>query len=486
MSLIQINDLLKEIAVESQGVLPFLPVFTNHKEFQPGSLFVAVRGTTFDGHSVLGQLSNPAGIILEDKTKLPQNYKGPFVVVKSARQAVDIIFHALNQFPSQKLLCVGVTGTNGKTTTSHMIEFLLNQNGFPTGVIGTIDHHLKNKIWKTNLTTPGSKDFYERLFQFVGLGAKALSVEVSSHALDQDRMSSTEFDIAIFTNLTRDHLDYHGTYENYFAAKEKLFSVLLERSKKTNKFAIINTDDEYGSKIRVGKSAETITYGLKSGDLRATILGQSFAGQILEINYLNQKWNVKLPLVGEFNVLNFLATFGTALALKLDLNKVSEQFAAFQGVRGRMERVPSTQGKYAFVDYAHTPDALENALKTLGQLKNGKKIITVFGCGGDRDQGKRPLMGEIACRLSDQVILTSDNPRTEYPGQILEDIAKGCKSYQNFSMEIDRKKAIEMALSGAQKGDAVLVAGKGHEDYQIIGKTSHPFSDVEVIKNYLK
>lgn len=485
-----LNDLLKNIAIEEHGQIPLLPIYSNHKEFKSGSVFVAIRGTSFDGHTILGLLPNPFGLIVEDKAKLPASYTGPYVVVSSTRKALDILYHALNQFPSQKLLCVGVTGTNGKTTTTLMLEHLLNHNGYPTGVIGTIDHHFQDKVWKTSLTTPGSQEFYERLYAFVGLGAKALSVEVSSHALDQDRMSSTEFDIGIFTNLTRDHLDYHGTIEHYFASKEKLFSELLEKSKKKNKYAIINYDDEFGRKLKVGPTVEVIKYGLQNGDLRAKVISQKFSGQDIEVSYLNQKWKVSLPLVGEFNVLNFLATFGTALALKFNLQKVSEQFKNFKGVRGRMERVVSAhltaQNKYAFVDYAHTPDALENVLKTLNALKGSNKIITVFGCGGDRDKGKRPLMGEIACRLSDFVFITSDNPRTEYPGQILEDITSGCQAFSNYRTEVDRKIAIENALKVAQTGDAILVAGKGHEDYQVIGKTTHPFSDVKVIEEFVK
>lgn len=459
----------------------------DHRILEAGDIFVAIKGSTFDAHSILPEVvkKNPSAVVVQDSVQIPKDYKGEKVVVANTRQAMDQLCHAYFGSPSQKLFCVGVTGTNGKTTTSHLIEYALNKFQLGTGVIGTIDHHYQDKKWPTNLTTPGSLEFYSRLKDFVDLGAKALSVEVSSHALDQDRMSSCEFDVAVFTNLTRDHLDYHGTMENYFKAKEKFFNEVLKNSPKKNKYAVINQDDEYGRQIQIPKNVQKISYGSRNADLTYEVLEQSFAGQKLNITYHGKKYPASLLLSGNFNILNYLATLGVLLAKQIPLDKAIEIFTNFPGVRGRLEKVPNKKGLHVFVDYAHTPDALENVLKTLGDIKNNNRIITVFGCGGDRDKGKRPIMGEIACKMSDVAVATSDNPRTEDPLQILRDIEEGCRNLNNYEIEVDRKKAIEKALNLAKTGDAVLIAGKGHEDYQIIGKTKHHFDDVEVVKEFL-
>lgn len=464
----------------------------DHRILESGDIFVAVKGSTFDSHTVLNEVitKNPAAIVAQNSASVPKDFKGDLVIVSNTRIAMDQLCHAYFGFPSKNLFCVGVTGTNGKTTTSHLVEYGLNQFGFGTGVIGTIDHHFMQtaqKIikWQTALTTPGSLEFYSRLKDFVSLGAKALSVEVSSHALDQDRMSSCEFDVAIFTNLTRDHLDYHGTMEEYFKAKEKLFTEVLKNSPKNNKYAVINQDDTYGRQIQIPKNVQKISYGEKNADLTYEILEQNFSGQKLNINYKGRKYFSQIQLSGHFNILNYLATLGVLIAKQIPLSEAIEVFSRFPGVRGRLEKVATTKDIHAFVDYAHTPDALENVLKTLNEIKGNQKIITVFGCGGDRDKGKRPLMGDIACKLSDHAIVTSDNPRTESPDAIIQDILEGCKSHKNFEIEVDRKKAIEKALQIAKNGDAVLIAGKGHEDYQIIGTTKHHFDDVEIVKGYL-
>ena len=467
----------------------------DHRILEKGDIFVAIKGSTFDAHTILDDvlLKKPAAVIIQDKAFLPQiqakNIEG--IVVPNTRSAMDQLCHFYFGNPSQKLFCVGITGTNGKTTTSHLVEFALNKFGFGTGVIGTIDHHYRDSQsklhkWETNLTTPGSWEFYSRLKDFVGLGARALSVEVSSHALDQDRMSSCEFDVGVFTNLTRDHLDYHGSMENYFKAKEKLFLELLDCSSKKEKFAVVNVDDTYGKKIRIPKSVNRISFGSQNADLTYEILSQDFGGQSLNIIYQGRKYFSKIQLSGKFNILNYLATLGVMIAKKIPLSEAIEAFSGFPGVRGRLEKVLSQSSIHVFVDYAHTPDALENVLNALNEIKKNKKVITVFGCGGDRDKGKRPIMGEIACRLSDHAVVTSDNPRTESPDAIIKDILEGCQSFKNFEVVTDRKLAIEKALSLASPGDAVLIAGKGHEDYQIIGKEKHHFDDVEVAKSFLE
>lgn len=460
----------------------------DHRLLKEGDIFVAIKGSTFDSHGILSEVASqqPVALVVQDSSQIPKFYAGEKVVVPNTRAALDQLSHAYYDYPSQKLFCVGVTGTNGKTTTSHLVEYALNKFGLGTGVIGTIDHHYKDQKWNTSLTTPGSLEFYSRLKDFVDLGAQALSVEVSSHALDQDRMSSCEFDVGIFTNLTRDHLDYHGSMESYFNAKEKFFTEVLNHSSKKNKFAVINQDDEYGRQIQIPKSVQKISYGKRNADLTYEVLEQDFSGQKLNITYQGQKYFSQIQLSGHFNILNYLATLGVLIARKIPMADAIEAFTHFTGVRGRLEKVPTTQGIHVFVDYAHTPDALKNVLETLQNIKNNHRIITVFGCGGDRDKGKRPLMAEVACRLSDHVVITSDNPRTEDPHQIIKDIEVGCSGFANFESEVDRKKGIGKALSMAKPGDAVLIAGKGHEDYQIIGKTKHHFDDVEVAKEFLK
>lgn len=469
----------------------------DHRTLEAGDIFVAIKGSTFDAHTVLNEvvLKKPAAVVIQDSKTMPREFKGDVVVVANARAAMDQLCHAYFGFPSKKLFCVGVTGTNGKTTTAHLVEYALNKFGFGTGVIGTIDHHYavsstNVQKWNTNLTTPGSLEFYSRLKDFVDLGAKALSTEVSSHALDQDRMSACEFDVGIFTNLTRDHLDYHGTMENYFKAKENFFTEVLKNSPKHNKYAVINQDDPYGRQIQIPKNVQKISYGVKNADITYEVLEQSFAGQKLNITYQGRKYYSQIQLSGHFNILNYLATLGVLIAKQIPLSEAIEVFTSFSGVRGRLEKVHAEKDIHAFIDYAHTPDALENVLKTLNDIrndiKNDKKIITVFGCGGDRDKGKRPIMGGIACRMSDHVVITSDNPRTEDPLQIIKDIEVGCTGHKNYEIELDRKKAIEKALTFAKNGDAILIAGKGHEDYQIIGKTKHHFDDVEVVKELLK
>lgn len=490
------REILKNLSGQSKKVkiedLSLKNLISDHRKIKNGDLFVAIRGNTFDGHSVLSEVTkkNPLAIVLEDSSTLPQNYSGSIFEVVNSRRALDILANALTGFPTDKLFCVGITGTNGKTTTSHLVEYALDQKNIPTGVIGTIDHHFidtqkKRHVWPTSLTTPGSIEFYERLCQFLDLGAKALSVEVSSHALEQDRMSSCQFDGAIFTNLTQDHLDYHKTMEKYFLAKQKLFSDILKNSKKKNKFAVIYGDDPYGRKLVIPEGIRPLYFGTQNADITYQILEQSFGGQKILVQYGKQKYDGHVHLCGAFNVQNILAAAGVLIAQGESLQAALGIFEEFRGVRGRLEKIRTKSLKNVFVDYAHTPDALKNVLQTLRVLKNHNKIISVFGCGGDRDQAKRSLMGEIACQLSDHVILTSDNPRTEDPQKIIQDIVQGCHSFSNYEVVIDRKNAIFKALNLANDGDAILIAGKGHEDYQIIGTQKHHFDDAEVVREIL-
>ncbi len=466
----------------------------DHRNLEEGGVFVAIMGTSFDGHMVLGDVvsKKPVALVVQDESKVPDHFKGTVIKVSNTRDAMDKLSHAYWKQPSKKLFCVGITGTNGKTTTCHMIEFGLNYFGFPTGVVGTIDHHLqtptKTYRWDTQLTSPASFDFYSRLNDFNERGAKALAVEVSSHALDQRRMTACEFDVGVFTNLTRDHLDYHGSMEEYFRSKELLFTEALKNSPKKNKYAVVNFDDSYGRKLQIPDGIQLISYGSKGADISYELVSQSFEGQTLLVRYRNQEYPARIKLSGQFNVLNYLATLGVMVAKGVDIKEAIEAYQNFSGVRGRLQRVKplSAENPNVFVDYAHTPDALESVLKTLFEIKNSKKIITVFGCGGDRDKGKRPLMGAVACKYSDHVIITSDNPRTESPQKIIQDIEEGCAEMGNYETQSDRRLAIKMAIELARSGDAVLIAGKGHENYQIIGTTKYDFDDVKVAQEFFK
>lgn len=489
------SDLLSNAGSNKYSGLCF-----DSRKLKPQCIFVAVRGGTVDGHQFLSDAStkNAAVVVVEDKSKVPQGFKGEIVEVSNSREALNQLASHLCGEPSKKLFCVGVTGTNGKTTTSHVVEAILNQRGWPTGVIGTIDHHLQTGgqyyEWKTEMTTPDPISFQERLAEFVKLGARALAMEVSSHALHQSRVDEVPFDVALFTNLTRDHLDYHRDMDDYFAAKRKLFVELLARSEKRNKTAIVNGDDEYGLQLLGTPGVTTWSYGATDqADLYFKSIEAGFDGTRFQLRTPagTREFRVRMP--GLHNVYNAAAAIGSGLAAGASLEVCAAALESFVGVRGRLESVPNNKNLHVFVDYAHTDDAIRTILLSLGEtrreagLKN--KIITVFGCGGDRDKGKRPLMMKAAVAGSDLVVLTSDNPRTEDPEQILRDAAQGADPAamgKTVFEVVDRRKGIAKAIELASPGDVIVIAGKGHEDYQIIGTTRHPFSDVETVKELLK
>ena len=375
---------------------------------------------------------------------------------------------------------------------TYMIEAILNHAQVPTGVIGTVNHHLQAKVWPSEMTTPDPVFLQKRLREFRDEGARAVAMEVSSHALDQARVDSVPFNTVIFTNLTRDHLDYHKTMDQYFEAKQRLFTDLLWATTKRPCFAIINTDDKYGRRMRVADPAILWTYGAKNADIRYKIKRMDFALTSFEVTTPLGKGEVHLPMSGIHNVMNALAALGAGLSAGVPLDVCIQALNSFTGVPGRLQSVPNAQNLSVFVDYAHSPDALENVLMAItrvrANLKSSARIWTVFGCGGDRDKGKRPLMAEMALKYSDNVVITSDNPRTEEPQAIIQDIMAGVPSTarDKVTVMVDRKEAIHSALKTAQPGDVILIAGKGHEDYQIIGTTKFPFSDVQVAQEAMQ
>lgn len=492
------SDLLASVSSNTDKEKPEL-CFDSRK-LKPGCIFIAVRGGTVDGHKFLAEAAakKAAVVVVEDTVRIPDDFQGAVVQVANTREALNQLASRAAGEPSKQLFCVGVTGTNGKTTTSHVVEAILNGRGWATGVIGTIDHHLlaggQLHEWKTEMTTPDPLSFQQRLADFVSLGAKALAMEVSSHALHQSRVDEVPFDVALFTNLTRDHLDYHQDMDQYFNAKKKLFSGLLARSEKSSKTAIVNGDDEYGRRLLDTPGVTTWTYGATDrADLSFQSLDAGFGGTRFRLRTPAGEKEFLVRMPGLHNVYNAAAAIGAGIAAGASLETCAQALSSFSGVRGRLESVPNDKGLHVFVDYAHTDDAIRTILHYLGairreaKLKN--KIITVFGCGGDRDKGKRPLMMKAAAAGSDLVVLTSDNPRTENPDVILRDAATGADASEigrTIFQEVDRKKGIAKALELASPGDVIVIAGKGHEDYQIIGTTRYSFSDVEVVKEILK
>ena len=386
--------------------------------------------------------------------------------------------------PSKDLFVAGITGTNGKTTTTYLMESIVAEAGRQAGVIGTISYRYGGRTFPALNTTPGAVEIHSLLDDMHTAGTEFVAMEVSSHALDQKRVEGVEFDMGIFTNLTHDHLDYHGTFEKYAEAKKLLFSHYLKESSKERKWAIINKDDPAFAGFVPDESIETLYYST-TNETNA-FLGQgreSIEGLSLEICVMGEEMSITSPLVGRFNASNILAAFLFGFGAGFPPEVVKKGIESLSGVPGRLERVVNGRGIPVFIDYAHTPDALEKVLELLGRLKKGR-LIVVFGCGGDRDNMKRPVMGKIASHLADYSIVTSDNPRSEQPGKIIGDITAGFNG-GSFTVIEDRKEAIFRAIEMARENDVVLIAGKGHEDYQIIGDRKVHFSDREVAEESL-
>jgi len=451
------------------------------RKVKPGYLFVAIKGFKQDGHDYIQQaLENGAvAVIAEKKIILPPNIA--WAVVNNSRQALALLGARFYGNPSNYIKVIGVTGTNGKTTTTNLIAAVLEKAGHKTGLVGTINNRIGDKKLLGSHTTPESTDLQELLHKMVEEKVSACVMEVSSHALVLHRVDGCEFDLAVFTNLTQDHLDFHKDMQEYLKAKEILFRKLTEPGIKKPKYAVINADDPYAeSFIKAASGVEVLTYGINSdADVRAVDVRVSARG----VSYTaTGKWGrcpLELKLTGLFNVYNSLAALTSCTAMGIPVEVIKQALESTPGVPGRFELVDAGQDFTVVVDYAHTPDGLENVLKTARDITAGR-LFTVFGCGGDRDRTKRPLMGRVAAKYSDYTIITSDNPRTEDPLAIISEIQKGVESIackDKYTVEPDRRRAIQLAVTMAQKGDLVLIAGKGHEDYQIIGEQKYPFDD---------
>jgi UDP-N-acetylmuramoyl-L-alanyl-D-glutamate--2,6-diaminopimelate ligase len=453
---------------------------------QRNTLFVALRGEKADGHAFIDQaIEKGATVIVAEREA--QQTPATWIQVENTRSALADLASTFYERPTRRLKMAAVTGTNGKTTTTFLIKHVCEKAGMRCGLIGTVRYEIADRVLPAVRTTPEALEVQELLAQMVDAGCKAAAMEVSSHALAQERTRGLEWDVAVFTNLTQDHLDFHGTMENYFESKLKLFTDLAKQQTKKKAVAIVNIDDRYGKRLieRLEKDFPVITYGMGvSADFRASNYRPEFAGTSYQLDARGKSYLVRVPLIGRFNVANSLAAIAAANAMGISVRDAILSLAKSPQVPGRLEAVPAKRQFQVFVDYAHTPDALLNVLKTLREL-SPRKLIVVFGCGGDRDRQKRPLMARAADENADFSIITSDNPRKEDPDAIIAEVEKGFRS-DRYEKITDRTKAITRAISLAQPRDIVLIAGKGHETYQEFADHTIPFDDIQVARRALE
>ena len=464
----------------------------------PGECFVAVAGFKQDGRRfITDALARGAALVVAEGADPLAGQPTPRVLVPVAREALARLADAYWGHPSRALTLVGVTGTNGKTTTSFLVEALLRAAGPRTGLIGTIQYRVGDQAVEASQTTPEAVELQSLLARMRDGGITGAAMEVSSHALALSRVAGTEFDVAVFTNLTQDHLDFHGTLEEYARAKRRLFEALAAGTK-PRRAAVVNADDPAGAGMVRDLGLSTLRFGLRFGlrsgrasEIWPRAYTSGIDGTHMEVETPRGALTITSPLVGEHNVMNLLAAVGVGIALDIPLPTIGTALAAVAAVPGRFEQVEAGQPFLVVVDYAHTPDALERVLTTARKLvPSGGRLGAVFGCGGDRDRGKRPIMGEIAARLADRVWVTSDNPRTESPEAIVEEVLVGVVRVsggagRHVAMP-DRQEAIHDALGWAREGDVVVIAGKGHETYQVVGSTVLPFDDRAVARAFLE
>jgi len=458
------------------------------RRVEPGACFVAVPGFKQDGRRFIPDAIRRGAAVVVTEGEPVADLPVAQVLVPSVRVSLARLAGAFYGHPSTQLTLVGITGTNGKTTTSYLVEALLRARGLGTGVIGTIQYVLGDETRPASQTTPEALDLQSMLAHMRDRGVRGVAMEVSSHALALARADGIAFDVAVFTNLTQDHLDFHGTLESYRLAKRRLFELLAESPKPT-RTAVVNSDDPAGMSMVAGLDVDVLTFGLGAG-ARVTAVAHesSLDGIRMTVETPHGRVTLTSPLIGEHNVMNLLGAVGTGLGLGLEPPAIAQALGAVGTGPGRVEQVRAGQPFLVVVDYAHTPDALERVLTTARKLTR-RRLAVVFGCGGDRDRTKRPIMGEIAARVCDLVWVTSDNPRSERPEAIIDEIVVGVRragtSPDRFATEPDRARAIRAVLGWAEAGDTVVIAGKGHETYQIVGADVLPFDDREVARRIL-
>jgi UDP-N-acetylmuramoyl-L-alanyl-D-glutamate--2,6-diaminopimelate ligase len=487
---VKIETLLREIqpsAVVGPQDRNVLGVVCDSRQISEGCVFVAVPGNKQDGWSFVDDAIERGAVAIVSEHDGSAKRDICQIRVCDVRKALAELSCAFYDKPSGKLKIAGITGTNGKTTTAYMIRNAMRAAGWKPGLLGTIEYEIGERVIPAARTTPEAPALQSMLAQMVNSGCKSAVMEVSSHALDQKRTFGIDYDTAVFTNLTRDHLDYHETFEKYFDAKSLLFKGLGKGNKRAA--AVINSDDPWGQRLikMADMKADVLTYGIESDALvKASSLSLNSHGSSFTVHTPWGNEPIHIKFLGRFNVHNALAAIAACGAMGIPLKTIIESLSEMTLVLGRLEEVrngKNGKGFRVFVDYAHTDDALENVLKTLREL-NPKRLIVVFGCGGNRDRTKRPLMGQIAARLADYSIITSDNPRKEDPAQIITEIRQGFGASGNFETIEDRAEAIKRSIEIATKGDIILIAGKGHENFQEFANTIVPFDDRQVVKRF--
>lgn len=473
----KLYDLMKRVKTDSKYDNCEISFVTDRfDDVKEGCIFVCIKGKKFDAHTIAGEaLKKGAEYVVVEKDV----HEKKQIIVESSREAYTLLCSALYGDPADKIKMIGLTGTNGKTSTAFLLRELLEASGHKTGLIGTVENIVGDKHYIPNLTTPQPTDLFKLISEMAKIGCEYCVMETSSQALHQRRLAGINFEVGIFTNITVDHLDYHGTMEEYKKAKKMLF----EHSKK----AVINLDDENALFMTEGLDIETVTYSSKDDKADYTaknveLFDDSIKYELVGMNVIGR---VKLNIPGKFSVYNSMAAAVAALELGAQMPKISDAFSKSSGVKGRMETVPTGKDYTVIIDYAHTPDGLENLLSSVRKVYSGR-IITVFGCGGDRDKSKRPVMGKLVGDMADVAVVTSDNPRTEDPEMIINDILAGMENVKAKRFIIpNRTDAIRKALSIAKKGDVVVLAGKGHETYQILNTGKIHYDEREIVKEIL-
>ena len=496
--MMKLSALLHPIPIASSSLKEDPEIYAvcySSKDVVPGSLFVAIKGLQSDGYEYISDaLRKGAVAVLAEKP-----YPSHTLVTENTRKALPEISARFYEDPSQKITLIGVVGTNGKTTTTYLLESILEAAGYNVGVIGTINYRYNDNAYGNPMTTPESTDVQRILMQMYEQGVTHAIMEVSSHSIDLHRVDACAFDVGIFTNFTQDHLDYHQTMDAYWHAKETFFTTILAESSKENRTAVINANDPKGKVLSEKTHIPYLFTGMDPAyDIFIKIEDHTINGITGCLFNGNEKIQIHSSLCGDFNIENISSAAGGARALQVSMDAVQKGIAALKGVPGRLEKVENNSNRYVFVDYAHTPDALKHALETLRNVSD-RRLICVFGCGGNRDTQKRPLMGNISTKLADITIITTDNPRSEDPASILRDIEKGIDSHipkwetkkeidlstHGYMVIADRKKAIQTAIQIATETDVVLIVGKGHENYQILGDRTIYFDDYTEAKNAL-
>lgn len=460
-------------------------VTDDSREVMPGNLFAAIPGNKADGTQYIRDALNRGASALLVGRPMPELKLVPQIVTDNPRRTLGHLASLLNGEPSRHMKIIGITGTNGKTTSAFAMREILEACGIPCGLLGTVVNIVGREHRTSKLTTPGPLQLHKMLAEMRAHGQQACVMEVSSHALDQDRVAGINFAGAIFTNLTRDHLDYHGDFETYFQAKAKLFRGLDP----ANGVGVVNLMDEYGPRMRELCPAICLGFGEgEAADLRIEAESLAVGGMSFGLRWHDRASLFRSPMTGRYNVQNLSGVIGMALAMDLPLAKVRAAVMNFRGAPGRLEQVPFTQpAPSVFVDYAHTPDAMQNVLETLRKVCKGRRLTVVFGCGGDRDRTKRPRMGAIAAELADRPIITSDNPRSEDPVSIIEEILAGVPPQRRpIECVVDRREAIRSAIANAQPDEVIAIVGKGHEDYQIFSDRTVHFDDKEEARDALQ